>query len=138
MDQHDAPFRRNRDFKPVPYGTFGGMPNYRHAEAFCQMKNAKDLITENHHFPTVWAKHFLWGAAIGLTLGSGWFFISPANGFAVQKLMSSVGERQWSGRLLRLFKATAPTYALYGGLTTFTYHWIFEFLRHHDHTNLRP
>ena len=83
MHQHNAPYRRNRDFKPVPYGTFGGMPNYRHAEAFCQMKNAKDMITEAHHFPTVWFKEFLKGAIMGVTLGSGWFFIAPANGFAI-------------------------------------------------------
>lgn len=73
--QHDAPFRRSRDFKPVPYGTFGGMPNYRHAEAFCQLKNAKDLITESHHFPTVWAKQFLSGATAGVTIGAFWHFV---------------------------------------------------------------
>ena len=31
---HDPPYRRNRDFKPVNYGTFRGMPNYKHAEPF--------------------------------------------------------------------------------------------------------
>jgi len=66
------------------------------------MKNAKDLITESHHFPTVWAKEFIKGALLGTTLGAGWFFISPANGFAVQKLMNAAGERAWSGRLWRL------------------------------------
>ena len=47
------------------------------------MKNAKDLITESHHFPTVWAKEFIKGAVLGVGLGAGWFFVSPANGFAV-------------------------------------------------------
>lgn len=83
VHQHDAPFRRNRDFKPVPYGTFGGMPNYRHAEPFCQLKNAKDLVVEQHHFPTRWAKTFLFGAFSGVVLGQGWFFIRPAHGFAI-------------------------------------------------------
>ena len=32
---HDAAYRRNRDFKPVPYGSFRGIPNYRHSEPYC-------------------------------------------------------------------------------------------------------
>ena len=99
--QHDAPFRRNRDFKPVPYGTFGGMPNYRHAETFCLTKNIKDLITEHDHFPTRWAKSFLNGAMYGFVLGQAWMFISPGNGFAIQKLMAAIGTREWSGRAFR-------------------------------------
>ena len=35
-------------------------------------------------------------------------------------------------------KHTAPTHALYGGGLTLSYHLIHEFLRHHDHNNLRP
>ena len=35
VKQHDAPYRRNRDFKAVPYGNFIGMPNYRHSEPWC-------------------------------------------------------------------------------------------------------
>ena len=43
---HDAPYRRNRDFKPVNYGSFKGMLNYRHSEPFCLLKNMKDLSRE--------------------------------------------------------------------------------------------
>ena len=35
---HDPAGRRNRDFKPVPYGTFRGIPNYRQSEPYCQLK----------------------------------------------------------------------------------------------------
>jgi hypothetical protein len=101
VHQHNAPFRRNRDFKPVPYGTFGGMPNYRHAEPFCQTKNAKDVLSEQHHFPTRWAKVFGFGAMTGMIFGQGWFFMRPVNGFAMQKLMAAVGERAWTGRSFR-------------------------------------
>jgi hypothetical protein len=31
-----------------------------------------------------------------------------------------------------------PTHALWGGSAMLTYHLVFEFLRHHEHTNLRP
>ena len=77
------------------------MPNYRHAEPFCQLKNAKDIVTEQHHFPTRWAKTFLYGSTVGVILGQAWFFIKPVDAFAMQKLMQSVGERAWSGRLWR-------------------------------------
>ena len=41
--QHDPGLRRNRDFKPVLYGTFRGLPNYRHSEPYCMLKNLKDI-----------------------------------------------------------------------------------------------
>ena len=40
--------------------------------------------------------------------------------------------------IIRLFKHTAPTHAIYGGSLFLGYQLIVEFLRHHDHTNLRP
>ena len=95
-------------------------------------------MNEQHHFPTRWAKHFLYGATVGVVLGQGWFFMRPANGFAMQKLFASVGERAWSGRQWRLMKAVAPTHALYGGSLFLGYRLIIEALRHHDHTNMRP
>jgi hypothetical protein len=43
---HDPPYRRNLDFKPVGFGTFRGMPNFKHAEPYDLLKNLKDLKTE--------------------------------------------------------------------------------------------
>jgi len=135
---HAAPFRRNRDFKPVPYGAFGGMPNYRHAEPFALLKNVKDFSSERHHMPTKWFKSFLFGAGTGIMFGSMWFAIAPINAYAAQKLFSSVGERAWSGRMFRLFRQIAPRHAMFGGATFASYTIITDMLRHHDHTNLRP
>jgi len=101
VHQHDAPFRRNRDFKATPYGNFAGMPNYRHAEPFCQLKNLKDFKNERHHHPTKWAKTFMFGAAAGIMFGSAWTAFRPVNGFAFNKLLAATGERSWSGRYLR-------------------------------------
>lgn len=61
----------------------------------------KDLKNESHHFPTKFFKIFLAGAFTGLVFGSGWTFIRPVTGFATQKLMLSIGDREFSGRLLR-------------------------------------
>ena len=66
---HDPPYRRNRDFKPVPYGTFRGMPNYKHSEPYCLLKNMKDLPREDHHHPIKWIKTSLKGMFVGSLLG---------------------------------------------------------------------
>ena len=99
--QHDAPYRRNRDFKPVPWGTARGMPNYRHSEPWLNMKNLITLKEERHHHPTRWFKQFMWGAGAGLVFGQLYFFMAPINGFASQKLFAAIGERAWSGRMWR-------------------------------------
>ena len=99
--QHDAPMRRNRDFKAMPYGTAAGMPNYRHAEPFAQLKNLKDFKNEDHNFVFKYAKIFFYGAIIGIVYGSVWTFVRPISGFSAQKLMMTAGERDWSGRIGR-------------------------------------
>lgn len=99
--QHDAPLRRSRDFKPLTYGSARGMPNYRHAEPWLNMKNLYTLLDEHHHHPTKWIKKGVFGAMTGFTLGQLWFFMSPINGFAAQKLFAAIGEKAWSGRAWR-------------------------------------
>ena len=47
-EAHDPPYRRNRDFKPVPYGSAKGILNYRHSEPFALLKNMKDIPRETH------------------------------------------------------------------------------------------
>ena len=74
---HDPPGRRSRDFKPVPFGTFKGMPNYKHAEPFCLLKNLKDLPEERHSHPIKWTKAFLFGALAGGMIGYSWFVFKP-------------------------------------------------------------
>ena len=135
---HDAPLRRSRDFKPVPWGTARGMPNYRHSEPWLNMKNMYSLWDESHHHPTKWFKKFLFGAVVGLTFGQVWFFWAPINGFAASKLFAAIGEKAWSGRMYRMVKHTAPRQMAVGGSVFLGYDLITEFMRHHDETNLRP
>ena len=135
---HSAPYRRNRDFKPVPYGAYGGMPNYRHAEPFALLKNMKDLVNEKEQKAIKWFKYFLFGAGAGVALGSCWFAVAPINAFAAQKLFSSVGERAWSGRMFRLYRQIAPRHAMFGGSIAASYIIMCDMFRKHDHTNLRP
>ena len=100
-EAHDPPYRRNRDFKPVPYGSAKGILNYRHSEPFALMKNLKDLPRETHQKPLVYTKHFLKGALVGGTLGMFYIHGGPLGALETEKLMASAGSRPFSGRLFR-------------------------------------
>jgi len=86
LHQHNPPQRRNRDFKPVNYGSFRGILNFKHAEPWAIFKNLKDLKEETHNHPIKWAKAFLFGAGSGILLGYSWFLIKPAHALPIRKL----------------------------------------------------
>ncbi|TNV76273.1 hypothetical protein FGO68_gene8827 [Halteria grandinella] len=133
--QHDPPQRRNRDFKPVNYGSFRGILNYKRAEPFESLKNLKDLKNEHAHHPTKWAKCFLFGAMAGATFGYAWFVIRPFQSFPIRKLLQATGDRPWSGRYLRWAKNVVTPYAMIGGSVALTYQLVFDYLRHHEESN---
>jgi hypothetical protein len=134
---HDAPYRRNRDFKPVPYGSFKGMLNYRHTEPFCQLKNLKDIPNEDHHILISWSKAFLKGAAVGSVFGYLSFLAMPSGPFEMNKLMTAVGARDYSGRTYRLLKNVLGKGAMLGGGISLSYTLINYWLRHHDEASGR-
>lgn len=133
--QHDPPQRRNRDFKPVNYGSFRGILNYKRAEPFESLKNLKDISHEHHNHPIKWAKTFFFGATVGAILGYSWFVIRPFQSFPVRKLLQAAGDRPWSGRQLRWLKNVLGPYMLIGGSVALSYQLILDFLRHHEETN---
>ena len=65
------------------------------------MKNARDIVHEEHHHPIKWIKRFLMGALGGAVFGYSWFIIKPINSFTYKKLFQSIGDRPWSGRGVR-------------------------------------
>jgi hypothetical protein len=101
VHQHNPPERRNRDFKPVNYGSFRGMLNFKNAEPWSLLKNLKDLKNEHHNHPIKWTKMFLFGASVGSVLGTIWFCMKPAQAFPMRKLLQASGEKPWSGRYFR-------------------------------------
>lgn len=135
---HDAPYRRNRDFKPANYGSFKGFLNYRHSEPYCLLKNMKDLAREEHHHPIKWTKQFLKGALTGGLLGYTYFVGSNAGPQEMSKLMAAVGSRGYSGRVFRLLRATMLPYAVMGGTVALSYTLIIDFMTHHDESNNKP
>jgi hypothetical protein len=132
---HDPPYRRNRDFKPVNYGSFRGILNYKRAEPFESLKNLKDVVNEHHHHPIKWAKTFLFGASAGAFIGYAWFVVRPFQSFPVRKLLQAAGDRPWSGRYLRWARNVIAPYMLIGGSLTLSYQLIFDYLRHHEESN---
>lgn len=98
---HDPPQRRNRDFRPVSYGTFRGMPNYRHSEPFCLLKNMKDFANEEHNIGVRMSKSFLKGGFVGSVLGYLHFMGSTQGSFEMNKLANIIGPRKFTGGSLR-------------------------------------
>jgi hypothetical protein len=137
LHQHDPPFRRNRDFKPMTYGAYIGIPNFRHSEPYSMLKNIKDLANEEHNHPIKWTKSFLQGALVGGIGGLLWVVGGPQGPFELNKLMASGGNRFFSGVQLRLMKNMIGPYCMYGGMAMFGYHFIRDYIRHHDETNPR-
>ena len=135
---HDPAYRRNRDFKPVPYASFKGMPNYKHSEPYCLLKNMRDMMHEDHQHPVKWSKVALKGALTGSVFGYLWFVGGPHGPFEMNKVMAATGNRPFSGRGLRLFKNVLGKYAFMGAGLTLSYQLINDFLRHHDEANSRP
>ena len=131
LHQHAPPMRRNRDFKAMPYGTAAGMPNYRHAEPWCQLKNLSDFVREDNHFPTRFFKIGLLGGAYGLLMGSFWNAIRPQQGFVLQKLMAKAGERDFSFRMGRVMLQTLTMPTIFGASLFVSYAVLREAMRHH-------
>jgi hypothetical protein len=101
LEVHDPPYRKNQDFKAVNFGSFRGMPNFKHAEPYAVLKNLKDLPSEDAQHPIKWIKAALFGGLVGFVYGYAWFAFKPIQGFASKKLLASVGDRPYSGRTFR-------------------------------------
>lgn len=101
VEAHDPPYRRSRDFKPVPYGSFRGMLNYRHSEPYMLLKNMKDIANEDHQHPIKWSKFALKGAILGGTFGLLKIVGGDQGAFELNKLIAAGGNRNFSGNYWR-------------------------------------
>ena len=68
-----------------------------------QSFRVKDHMDMQHHdnFMMKYLYLFGKGAVVGICLGQAWMMVRPMSGFAIQKMMAQVGEREWSGQILR-------------------------------------
>lgn len=97
----DPPMRRNRDFKPVPYGSAKGILNFRHSEPFCLLKNIKDLVHEDHNNIFRNLRAGINGTMFGGLFGMLWFMGGNTGNWEMNKLMAASGVRPFSFRGLR-------------------------------------
>ena len=135
---HNAPYRRSRDFKPIGYGSFNGLPNYKHSEPFALLKNIKEIYYEDHSFGIKFFKSFVRGALAGGVLGYAYFLGAPSGNLEMSKLAAAAGNKAYSGRAFRVFKSVAPRYGMLGGMVTMSYTILTHLMRHHDEGNPRP
>lgn len=89
----DSPYRRNRDFKPVPYGSAKGILNFRHSEPYCLLKNMKDLYNEDTNIFMRWFKQGCRGAIVGSLFGITYFTGGNTGNFEMNKLVAAKGAR---------------------------------------------
>lgn len=97
----NSPFRRNRDFKPVPYGSAKGILNWRHSEPYCLLKNMKDIVYEESNVVIRWTKKAIVGSMLGAAAGTMYFWGAPTGNFEMNKLFAATGSRNYSGRTWR-------------------------------------
>ena len=69
LDVHNNPQRRNSDFKPMLYGDFIGMLNFKLSEPWALLRHLPDLVNETHQKPIQWIKWTLSGAFYGFFYG---------------------------------------------------------------------
>lgn len=87
----DSPIRRNRDFKPVPYGSAKGILNFRHSEPYCLLKNMKDLYHEDSNIVIRWFKDGIRGAMGGSIIGMAYHIGGNTGNWEMNKLMAARG-----------------------------------------------
>ena len=58
---HNSPPRKNKDFRPMLFGDFRGMPNFKLSEPWGIFRNLGDMWHEDHQKPIQWIKSALKG-----------------------------------------------------------------------------
>ena len=127
---HARPHRKNRDFKPIHYGDFVGLPNYKHSEHFCHLKNTQDVFFERDNFAVRWGKAFIGGALFGAGIAPAFFAIPRMQYFPVRKLFERIGDKPMSFRSLKFLKIMIAPFAMQGGMLGLSYALLQDFFHH--------
>ena len=107
LEIHNNPQRRNKDFKPMLYGDFIGMLNFKISEPWTLLRNLPDLVNEQSQLPIQWAKAAIKGGFIGFWYGTISLFNMEANSFVEKKLYLSTNKGPFS---LGIFNYMAKYY----------------------------
>jgi hypothetical protein len=131
MHVHNAPKRKNKDFKPVLYGDFRGMLNFKLSEPWALFRHGKDLWSEEHQLPIQWFKSFIKGAVVGAYYGVIYNMVKPQNDYLNKKALISSSKNPFNfGGLKYVYGALrAPAFA--GGSIYLSYRLLWDFFMHH-------
>ena len=130
---HNPPKRRNKDFKPVLYGDFIGMLNFKLSEPWALMRHAKDLLSESHHKPINLAKQFIKGFVVGSFLGFMQMQIKFNNEFLMRKLYLTIDKGPFTFKTYRYLTQVVSYSGFAGGALFLSYQLLWDFFTHHKH-----
>lgn len=137
MHVHNAPPRKNKDFRPTLYGHFRGMLNFKLAEPWALMRHFNDLFEEEHQFPIQLIKSFIKGAAAGTLAYLNYSIMSRTSHFADQKLYLTSKEGIYRTNIFKIGSRVLRRPALLGGSFFVAYHLIyFAFIHHKEAMNV--
>lgn len=128
---HNAPPRRNQDFKPTLYGDFIGMLNFKLSEPWALLRHIDDLYHEEHQAPIRWTKAALKGAFVGYMLGAHAFLYHQCNEYLIKKLYMTHNKGPFSLRGLKTHFGLMKKPMALGAALFFSYEFLWDQFTHH-------
>lgn len=134
MHIHNAPKRKNKDFKPLLYGDYIGMLNFKLAEPWALFRHLKDMFNEEHQMPLQYIKTGVRGAVVGVAFGLLKEMVTPLNHLANKKLVINTTQNPFKIQIWKYFKGVASGPSLAGASLFLLHRFFTDLLTHHKHS----
>jgi hypothetical protein len=128
---HNPPPRKNLDFKPMLFGDFRGMPNFKLSEPWSLFRNLGDLWHEDHQKPIIFIKSTLRGAICGFAFYLFQNASSMGSSFVDKKLHLTENSHLAFFKNFKVTMARAQSPVLRGAGIFLAYSILYEFFTHH-------
>ena len=135
---HNSPPRKNPDFKPMLYGDFIGMLNFKLSEPWAMMRHFPDLVNEQHQKPILWAKSTIKGAIAGFLYTIGMTFSRNEYLYVEKKLFLTHSQGPFTFSVLRRALKNFYMPMGYGAGLFLGYHLLYDFFTHHNEAEEIP
>lgn len=130
---HNAPERRNKDFKPALYGHFRGMLNFKHSQPWAISRHLKDMFEEDHQIPIKYIKEAIRGALFGAVGGLMLHVHTSFSVFSLKKLYLQASSAPFGWKSLTIFKGVYQKPAGCGAAVFVMYQALWDlFTRHRE------
>ena len=136
---HNAPPRKNKDFKPMLYGDFRGMLNFKLAEPWGHLRHLPDIFNEEHNFVIRLARRAIEGGTVGFAYGLFKFVVSDLNSYTSTKsLLLNQSSKLGNFTMAKhVFRSSLP-YVYRGSMVWFAYNFLVDFFNHHKQAQDKP